>query len=343
MRPLLAALIFAIAPVTYGAAQTASPAYDEIIETAIEDHILPGLAGFSAASARLSDTAPACGGDETPLRTAYHGAFDAWMGVSHLRMGPMEENDAAFAIAFWPDPRGFRQRTLNTLIADRDAAVDDPTDFAEVSIAARGLFALERLLFDPAFGNPQGGYRCRLITAIATDLAGLANGVEQGWRERYADALRGAGGQAVYADEEQAVQSLYAAMKTGVEFTLNARIDHPLEPDGRARPNRAEAWRSERSNRNIELSLAALSAMFEDVFAAHMAPDEAEIIREQFAYLQQQTDGLPAPLRTLVAEPLGRGRLVTLRFALMELAEQMEVLLRPALGLSISFNALDGD
>jgi predicted lipoprotein len=343
MRALFVGLILAVAPLAGTNAQSLSPAYDEIIDSAITGYILPGLANFSEATDHLSVAARACGEDETALRSAYHGAFDAWMSVSHLRMGPSEENGAAFAIAFWPDPKGFTSKSLRTLIRSKDMAVADPSTFSEVSIASRGLFALERLLFGPAFAAPEDGYRCDLMQAIADDLAQLARGIEDGWRDTYADALRGISGPQAFGDSKQAVQALYATMKTGLEFTLTARFERPLGLDSRARPSRAEAWRSERSNRNIQLSLLTLETMFEDVFAAHIPEQAANIIRSEFYYVRRQTDTMPATLRTMVTEPLGRGKIITLRFSLVDMLEQMEGLLRPALGLSLSFNTLDGD
>jgi len=45
-----------------------------------------------------------CDGDAArgEVDAAYHVAFDAWMSVSHLRFGPSEADDRAFAIAFYP-------------------------------------------------------------------------------------------------------------------------------------------------------------------------------------------------------------------------------------------------
>ncbi|MCB1403259.1 MAG: signal peptidase, partial [Rhodobacteraceae bacterium] len=64
-------------------------------------------------------------------------------------IGPSETG--ALSIAFWPDDRGFTARTLAGLIAAEDPIAGDPAGYGEVSIAARGLFALEMLLYDPAF------------------------------------------------------------------------------------------------------------------------------------------------------------------------------------------------
>ena len=92
--------------------------------------------------------------------------FDAWVGVSHLRFGPSEQDDRAFALAFWPDPRGSTPKALAALIRDEDPVVSNPDDFSTVSIAARGFYALEFLLFDPQFATAENtDYLCALIQA----------------------------------------------------------------------------------------------------------------------------------------------------------------------------------
>ena len=54
--------------------------------------------------------------------------------------------------------------------------VDDPAAFAQVSVAARGLMALDQLLFDPEAAPVEAGsYRCRLLAAITGDLAATAD------------------------------------------------------------------------------------------------------------------------------------------------------------------------
>ncbi|HBR37591.1 MAG TPA: peptidase M75, partial [Sulfitobacter pontiacus] len=53
-------------------------------------------------------------------------AFDAWIAVSHLRFGPSETDNRAFALAFWPDSRGATPKTLAGLITDADPVGRDP-------------------------------------------------------------------------------------------------------------------------------------------------------------------------------------------------------------------------
>lgn len=118
------------------------------VAEAVQAHVMPGLERFHAGTEGL---ARAAARDCTAgaLRPHYQAAFDAWMGISHLRFGPLEEQGRALAIGFWPDTRGMVRDTVARLIAQADPVVGDPGAFAEVSVAGRGLFALERLLYEP--------------------------------------------------------------------------------------------------------------------------------------------------------------------------------------------------
>ena len=103
----------------------------------------------------------------------------------------------ASRIAFWPDTKGATPRTLEALVAAEDPVVDDPAAFAGVSVAARGLFALDYLLFDPAAAPiAAGSYRCRLLMAITRDPAATSARMLARWRDPCGGILttrRGAG------------------------------------------------------------------------------------------------------------------------------------------------------
>ena len=79
------------------------------------------------------------------------------------------------AISVWPDKKGMVPRALSGLIKAEDPVVNDGAEFAKVSIAARGLFALERLFYDDALsGYGPGDYDCKLVQAITGDLSRMA-------------------------------------------------------------------------------------------------------------------------------------------------------------------------
>ncbi|MEO9896912.1 MAG: imelysin family protein, partial [Paracoccaceae bacterium] len=77
----------------------ALPAFADVNRT-LEHHILPGHITLGAATAELASTAKA---DCTPdaVRPAFHTAFDAWIGISHIHFGPLEDQALTLAMSFW--------------------------------------------------------------------------------------------------------------------------------------------------------------------------------------------------------------------------------------------------
>ncbi|MGR3467799.1 MAG: imelysin family protein [Shimia sp.] len=206
---------------------TAEPAAK--VEAAITDLILPGYATFAEEGAQLRAAAGAtCDPTDETLRAAYHDAFDAWMSVSHLRFGPAENSGAAFILAFWPDTRGATPKTLTRLIAEDDPALTDPDQFAEVSAAGRGFFALEYLLFDPALtaAEPETA-RCALVSAVAMDISRLADGLAADWGSYQTKLLDPSAGGRFQTDQE-AAQALFKALSEGLQFTHEVRLGRPL-------------------------------------------------------------------------------------------------------------------
>ncbi|MBT0958503.1 imelysin family protein [Alphaproteobacteria bacterium KMM 3653] len=310
------------------------------VDEVIDSHILPGYAGFAAATAALSQsaaqdcTAPA-------LQPAYHAAFDAWMGVSHITLGPIEEGGLRQQIAFWPDAKNSTGRHLGALLAAEDSAVDRPESFAEVSIAARGLFALERMLYEADLnGYAAGSYPCHLVQAISADLAASGQSLTEGWESEHAETLRSAGaaGNNTYLSEREALQALYTALLTGLEFDKDARLAQPLGSFERPRPRRAEARRSGRSLRNVTLSLTALRDL-----AEHLTQGQSPQTRAAFDRAITAAEKLDDPVFEGVNDPSSRLKVEILQQSIASVSEAIQIEIGPLLGVSAGFNALDGD
>lgn len=74
---------------------------ETVIDGILEDHILPRFEQLAEQSHRFATQATNdCGPTSEALRSAYASAFDAWVSASHLRIGPSEVDDRAFALAF---------------------------------------------------------------------------------------------------------------------------------------------------------------------------------------------------------------------------------------------------
>ncbi|WP_375175547.1 imelysin family protein [Pseudooceanicola sp.] len=309
------------------------------VREAVDNHILPRVHSFAVQSRALMVNAEADCTAEA-LRPSYHNAFDAWMGISHLAFGPLEEEGRALAVAFWPDKRGMVATTVAGLIADEDDVVKDAAGFAEVSVAGRGLFALERLLFDPEYaGYGREDYACRLVRAVARDLSRMAGEIDRDWAD-HADLMRQAGkeGNTTYLTAKEADQRLYTALMAGLEFTADQRLGRPLGTFERPRPTRAEARRSERSLRNVLLSLAALRDL-----AGHLA--EAEIPKTEAAFdmALAQAEDLQDPVFESVTDPAGRLKVEIVQQSVRAARDAVAAEIGVQLGVTQGFNSADGD
>ncbi|MGR3434508.1 MAG: imelysin family protein [Shimia sp.] len=333
---MIARFLMVLALCTSAPAMAQTPDIDGIVD----GHVLPRYERLAQETASLAEVASRdCAPESAALHAAYHAAFDAWIGVSHLRFGPSEVDDRAFALAFWPDPRGSTPRTLAALIAEEDPVIRSPDTFATVSVAGRGFHALEFLLFDPQFTDPGPGtaaYTCALIRAVTGDMATNAADILADWRGSYADLMRDAGND-TFRTPREAAQQLFTALTTGLEFTSEMRLGRPLGTFERPRPARAEARRSERSQRNVVLALEAT-----DDLALRLAEGDATVAADFDAALAQAR-GLDDPVFAGVANPGGRFRVETLQQRVTTARRTLLEDIGPRLGITSGFNSLDGD
>lgn len=338
MKRIILAATFAFLPVT-ASAQTANT----VIAGTVNTHILPRFQSLAETSEHLALTAKEdCTPTSQTLRTAYTDAFDAWISASHLRFGPTEINDHAFALAFWPDSRGVTPRSLSTLITEQDPIAASPQDYAQVSIAARGFYALEFLLYDDALSEiGDAGYHCTLVQTVAADIAGTSAAILRDWQTDYATRLLNPTSGGTYRSEEDVLQELFKALTTGLQFTSETRLGRPLGTFDRPRATRAESWRSGRSARHVNLSLYAL-----DDLAQHLASDDAELanrIDESFNQSLTLLSNLDDPVFAGVTEPQKRLKVEVLQQSVDTIRALVRDELGPTLGVAAGFNSLDGD
>ncbi len=305
----------------------------------VDNHIMPGYRELATEAEALTNTAQAdCAPDSAALRAAYGSAFDAWVQVSHLRFGPSETDDRAFALAFWPDPRGSSPKALGALLREQDPAAAGPDSYRDVSVAARGFYALEFLLYDPQFataGEPQ--YHCTLIRTITADIAATSAAILADWENGYADLLRTAGANETYRSPDEADQQLFTMLSAGLEFAADTRLGRPLGTFDHPRPNRAEARRSGRSLRHVRLSLQALQEL------AYGLSDGDADLDNLFEQANGRADALNDPVFAGVSEPQARFRVEALRQAVNNIRLHVADQLGPKLGVSAGFNSMDGD
>lgn len=315
------------------AVAAARPAAADVAEAT--DVIAPAYAQLAARTAALADAAARDCAPEA-LRPAFHEAWDAWAGIDFLRLGPVERDGRALALAFWPDPKASGLRAQQAVLDEGAAVAGRPDEFARLSVAMRGLSGLERLLYPSALrGDPAD--MCRLTRATADDLARMAAGIAAEWPAEAALLTAPGGNNTTHLTPAEARAALYTQLLTGLAALEETRLGRPLGSFDRPRPERAEARASGRSLRNVARSLDGMR-----VLALALHPD-APLTRAAFDRALEMAATLDDPVFAGVAKPRTRLRVEMLQQSVAAVRAAIESEIGPALGVTAGFNARDGD
>lgn len=312
-------------------------------EQALRGHILPGFSAFAGSAARLSEEAQAdCAPESDRLRNAWNAAFDDWLAVSHLRFGPTETDNRGFALAYWPDSRGTMPKALQKLFDTQDPIITSPGGMDSLSVAARGFYALEYLIYDPKF-RTDPAYGCALTRALAADVARMAGAISHDWADAYGTLLLTPGSAySPYASAEKVRQELYKALYLGVQFTADMRLGRPLGSFDKPRADRAEMRQAGRSQRNVVQSVKALKSL-----ALILSQGDAALVADVGAAFDTaitQAEALADdPVFDGVSDPGQRFKIEVLKQTLDLIKEQQLANIGDKLGVAAGFNALDGD
>jgi predicted lipoprotein len=230
--------------------------------------------------------------------------------------------------------------------------------FARASVAIQGLPALESLLFEEgvdasAFGSGrESSYRCELMQAIAGNLAAMATEVLEAWtsgtppvREQVLTAAEGNGH---FASGAEVSVLFLRDLRTSLQTVADLKLARPLGEDApAAKPRRAESWLSGRSLRNIRIDLEAARDLYLTGYAPLLAAiPQTTVLDERIRAAFSEAlaaDALEASLADQVADPARRPGIGRLLASVRTLEQLVAQELPEALGLTIGFNALDGD
>lgn len=183
--------------------------------------------------------------------------------------------------------------------------------------------------------------RCTLVQTVTTDIATTSAAILEGWQTDYAARLKSPDTSSTYRSDEEVLKELFKALVTGLQFTSETRLGRPLGTFERPRPTRAEAWRSGRSARHVELSLAALNDL-----AFRLSSDNAELserIETSFEVAATLLSELDDPIFAGVGDPQTRFKVEVTQQSIDNIHAVVRDELGPTLGVAAGFNSLDGD
>lgn len=350
----LAAVLLVAAPV---AAQARLPA--DLGERLARDYARPAVGKMADAAAALNSALGGwCAKPDAAGATRVGDAFTnlalAWSGVEILRFGPLVQANRFERLAFWPDTRGVMPKQVQQLIAAGDPAVLAPGALAGRSVAVQGLPALEYVLYgEPALlkqtSAPTFAYACDYARAVAANVATISGDVAQAWSAQGEFGRQFAKPQAgndLYRDPQEVAAEAMKALSTGLQFARDVKILPVLgESPEAARPKRAAFWRSDLSTRLLAANLDGLKAFYQA--GGYPLPRGDEwmdvAVRGELQNVAQTLQAVPTPLEATLKDEDGRRQLQLASLTIKNAKAIVDQDLAPALGVTIGFNALDGD
>ncbi len=328
-----------LALLTAASGAIAAPDQAALAQRALSDVLLPGYQRLAETTETLAAEADgACSGEGPieagPVKAAFDAAFDAWIAVEAYRFGPAAAPGRTDAIDDWPASETDTPKALDALLADSDPVAEDRAAFATTPAADRGLFAVEYLLYRS--GAPPisaDAYSCELLMAVTRNLSNTAAAMLSDWQDRWGQALltAGAAGNTDWTSPDAATASLYAALHDGLATDAELRIGRVLDSHD---PHQAEAWRSGRSLRNVELSLAALRNYAAAVFGPALPPEAAARVDAGFAAALAASEAVGGTLESAVGSDSGRASVAALQAKVRQAQGTVAAEIGPVLGVS---------
>ena len=291
-----------------------------------------------------------CPTDDDASRTQWRNTMASWQRIQAIQFGPIRDLNLAWEIQFWPDKKNLVARKNRSLLQEEQAITLERLQKA--SVASRGLWSLEYLLFDAqtkTLSTPQR--RCQLQAAAAENLASVTQQLSAAWDEKYAAVLTTPGEtNDDFPASGNAIAAIIDSYLTHLEIIKGRKLAPALGINNRAKrsnPYLLESWRSQHSLTNLRLNLEALQRLMhqgglEDFL---MAKQQPQLAAEINAHLQQLLEKLPAAeagLFTLIKEQ-DVDAITAVYQQLPELIALFKRELPGKLDLQMGFNSNDGD
>jgi len=367
MKKTIAAALCSVAAVAAVNVSVAGQLPADLGGRLVTGYIVPATQHFADAARALETRLQTwCARPDAAGRAAIERDFgdlvESWSGIEFLRFGPLVAANRFERIAFWPDARGVMLRQVPALLKQPDVATNAQT-LAGRSVAVQGLPALEYVLYRDGGllaavqGESQGQSQtqtfdteCAYAHATAHNLAGRGSELADAWRGHDGALFATPDpGNPVYRSQREIANEAVKAISTNLQFLRDVKLMPVLgdAPDP-ARARRAPFWRSSLTTRALRAQVAGLQAFYQ-AGGWRYGANEAwidENLTQELARAEHMLAGLVA-LSVSIADLLGDAdhhrELHLVALQLGNVKHIVDENMAPAFGVTIGFNALDGD
>lgn len=337
----MARMVLALLAWLLGALPAVAVDQAAIVARLKRDFAQPRYAALAEKSAALSETlvrfcTKRGASQVAAVTTAFHEAADAWAAISVLRLGPVETDLGYERLTHYPERNNAIGKALARL-SDPATSLPRPDGFAGLSVAVQGFSALERVLFEPSaasLADVTQGRRCDMAMMVADAIATRTAAIAAAWRAEPVVGLPDSDRETLARTVTDLLTLYKLVGDTRITGVFGAATDA-------VKPRAGEMWRSGRASRIVALELAA-AADLTDVLMRD-AGDEARSVALTARQAADVARTMPAPIEVLAADAKRRSRVVLLLSALRSARDLAAETMPAALGITVGFNALDGD
>jgi len=344
-----------------------APDRGEVLAGIADDVIVPRLEDLATATEQLSASATelcAAPAGSTGLtmetKAAWNAAFESWKRTEAFRFGPAKDLHSIATIAYPIDPT-----KVDALLAPGGMASPITAEaVAELGADARGLNAIEQVLYAVPDGSALGAEQCAYVAAAAADVQTGAEELRDAWTvgvdgdAPFVEQFRDPGGDSMFASEQDVVNALVngsiAALTTiddmvlGVASGATSGTPEPLVADpgpaGRASVDVLDMLDSVTSVYGTSEGGSEGGSGGLSVLVAAQSLSNDRRLLETFADATRAVGSLPSPLATL--DPGDRAAVAQVQDAYDQVADArvlMRTTVASLLGVTVGFSDSDGD
>ena len=335
-----------------GCRRPAPPRREEVLKALVHEVVVPDTSTVVTSSNDLSSAVQTFAAAPSlealkGARTAFTTALLAWKQAQCFRNGPMVETNAFVRTLFWPPrPEAIEAAASGTALLDE-------AFIANLGVDARGVYALEYLLFPleqsdeqalATFAEDAGKRRRELARGLSASIARYAGNAGKALGDGTVYATR-------FAEDAQIHLSILVNQMIGTVENLAAhRLEHVLRLDKNQRlvPREVEGWPSRTSHRIALAQLTGNERLYRGgksgglaALTRATAPAIGARVSERYADAVRAVRALSGPLEVVVKQDQPRLAAAAAATKALELA--LKVDLASALGVTITFQTGDGD
>ena len=325
----------------------AQSAKDLMLQSVVKNAVAPGYARLANHCRLLSEAAKKLDAAPNPshLEQARASWLDAAVAAQELdcfKIGPIADASDAAAFYFLPVRPASIERAIQALPENGDA------DLQQLGATAKGLFALEYLLFpetaDPAaalarFSGETGAHRRRYLFLVAQEAACRAERLERDWKPPFsASAVRFLNG------GQDSLNALVNQLAMTTESVTMLRLEPLVNPPDRLSRDKIPGAASGHSHVLLQAAVHGLHRIHGgglNQYTRHLNPSLADHLDRQFGSTLDRLAALDRPLES--SAPDHALRIAEGYQNCNALNVLLKVDLPSTLGVTLTFISTDGD